>query len=1029
MLPVKLFIEGLQSYAERVEIDFERFYKNKLFGIFGDTGAGKSTILDAIILALYGKTPRLGKSLQEAINPSKDKIRISFVFKMKDKKYLVERIIGKDAGCRLYELRENIKIPKAEKIRESENKIKEIVGLEYDEFCKVVILPQNQFAEILKINPSERAELLGNLFDLNVFGEPLFEIIKKRMNEIELQKSSAENRFSEIKDVSEESLKNKEEERNNTLKDLEECKKEFEETSKRYEILKKFVELNKKKKEIELSLNQLKEKRPEIEKLKEKIKNDEELSQFKPLYFEWNNLESSIKNNYLKKEEIEKELNKISEELNKILKKKYDFDNTFSKSQEDLIRIKKEAEEAIKINDKIEKLKNEEKEIKKKILFFENEILKIEKEIQNLQNEIEKLNREITNNQKQLEKLELNDEEENLYNVLPSILPKYKEVKELELEIKKFEKTCDEEKNKKELFFNEIKEKIFKKLQIKILNFEEIKPNIEERKKYFRKIVEEKTKDLEDLQYENMAIVLSKRLQEGMPCPVCGSEEHPRPASGDVEEKIKNLKKEIENLKNKIEEIENFEKELSFYLNKFVEINTKINQMENDLKEKREKLKRLKDELFNIFHKEPLPDIEELFNKLKERKGRCEKIFKNLNFLKDKYNEKNSFLNTNLQKKVEFSTSITNLKEQIKKLNEEIFQNIEELNQKTKGKNPQELKKEAEEKLKFLEDTKKSLENSLKEKEQEKINKELELQKIKTTIENEERRYKEIEKNLKEKAKEKGVSIYELKNFFLDEKTKEKFKKEIEEHENKEKSKLGELHQVEKQIEELQVKEVSDEEIEKNEKVLKENKEKIEKLSKKIGALEESIKREKELLKEKNQLIEKINNLEKEFKNIKILENLLKGKEMVKFLLTYLIKDIVHLSNQILEGLIGKRFYLNVSEKLEFTIKDLFYNSIRSVATLSGGETFIVSFSLALALSYYIQNRRKKTIQFFFIDEGFSSLDEELRDSVYVVLNELRSQDRLVGLISHLTELKQFIPEHIYVYKDRRGISKIKYSI
>lgn len=92
----------------------------------------------------------------------------------------------------------------------------------------------------------------------------------------------------------------------------------------------------------------------------------------------------------------------------------------------------------------------------------------------------------------------------------------------------------------------------------------------------------------------------------------------------------------------------------------------------------------------------------------------------------------------------------------------------------------------------------------------------------------------------------------------------------------------------------------------------------------------------------------------------------------------------------------------------------------------TGGEIFIVSFALSLALSYYIQHARKKSIQFFFIDEGFSSLDKDLLESVCNIFHELRSQDRLVGIISHISELKQIIPDNIYVYRDSTGASRIR---
>lgn len=169
--------------------------------------------------------------------------------------------------------------------------------------------------------------------------------------------------------------------------------------------------------------------------------------------------------------------------------------------------------------------------------------------------------------------------------------------------------------------------------------------------------------------------------------------------------------------------------------------------------------------------------------------------------------------------------------------------------------------------------------------------------------------------------------------------------------------------------------------------------------------------------------------MENEFENVKLLKNLTYGKEMVKFFSWQLLKEIVKLTNGILRTLIGRRFSINVNPNLEFTVSDLLYNKERSVNTLSGGETFIVSFALALALSSYIQSKRMRAIQFFFIDEGFSSLDRELLDSVCAVLNELKSQDRLVGLISHIEELKQVIPNSINIKRDITGSSIVTFNV
>ena len=97
----------------------------------------------------------------------------------------------------------------------------------------------------------------------------------------------------------------------------------------------------------------------------------------------------------------------------------------------------------------------------------------------------------------------------------------------------------------------------------------------------------------------------------------------------------------------------------------------------------------------------------------------------------------------------------------------------------------------------------------------------------------------------------------------------------------------------------------------------------------------------------------------------------------------------------------------------------------RGVNTLSGGETFLVSLSLALALSSAICRGSLKSIEFFFLDEGFGTLDESLVDTVMDSLEKLRSAEFTIGIISHVEELKHRIESKIIVSKatETRGSS------
>ena len=107
MKPIYLEIEGLQSYKALQKIDFEKLLENGLFGIFGSTGSGKSTVLDAITLALYGKVSRASRGTQGIMNNESERMRVMFEFSMLDgserKRFRIERVYGRknENGCEI----------------------------------------------------------------------------------------------------------------------------------------------------------------------------------------------------------------------------------------------------------------------------------------------------------------------------------------------------------------------------------------------------------------------------------------------------------------------------------------------------------------------------------------------------------------------------------------------------------------------------------------------------------------------------------------------------------------------------------------------------------------------------------------------------------------------------------------------------------------------------------------------------------------------------------------------------------------
>ncbi|MDR0513292.1 MAG: AAA family ATPase, partial [Treponema sp.] len=205
MRPEKLVMENFGPYSGRVELDFSKL--QDIFLVTGKTGAGKTTIFDAICFALYGKVPgsrgnHPGKLYSDHAAEGSMSF-VSFEFSIgeasydkssdisgvnsssRQKRYLVERtpkqerkkkrgegIIVLDETLAVYEISagaktETHKIALASKKSEGDAKIKSLIGLDAEEFFKVVLLPQGEFAEFLKQNTSDRQKVLGKLFPVD----------------------------------------------------------------------------------------------------------------------------------------------------------------------------------------------------------------------------------------------------------------------------------------------------------------------------------------------------------------------------------------------------------------------------------------------------------------------------------------------------------------------------------------------------------------------------------------------------------------------------------------------------------------------------------------------------------------------------------------------------------------------------------------------------------------------------------------------------------------------------------------------
>ncbi|MDU5824761.1 AAA family ATPase, partial [Anaerococcus vaginalis] len=421
MKPVKLEMYGFMTYKNKTFIDFTKIYDSKIFIISGDTGSGKTTIFDAISFALFGEIQREGfnsKDIRSDFLGGDDPVTyVDFYFEIDGKNYRIKRIPNQKAkktranvnvshSVEFYKIENKNEILISDGPQKTDKKIIEVIGLDYNQLNRVMILAQGEFSKFLKSNSDEKAELLSKIFSSYLYKEieeKLKEASKNSKRNLDMISNSLENEI-----VKNEILVDKVDDELIKLKDFQKI--------------------------IDIIEDLLLESEKNIQ-----IKNEEKLSLNKNLENENSKLNFYEKEN----EQIENYKNLLKE------KEKLLEDESFYKN------LKKDftyAEKSIAIKPYYESfldLNKSQKDLKIKLDFENKNLNTLEKEL--------KENKTYLGNKDELLKI-IDQKKENIVKNL-EILNKFENLQKIKDELYKNKKAFEDGKNYKKSIDNNLKEK------------------------------------------------------------------------------------------------------------------------------------------------------------------------------------------------------------------------------------------------------------------------------------------------------------------------------------------------------------------------------------------------------------------------------------------------------------------------------------------------------------------------------------------------------------------------------------------
>ena len=1010
MIPIRLEIEGLYSYRERQVIEFETLTAAGLFGIFGAVGSGKSAILEGILIALYGTPERVSNSGERSsmINLQHHQVDLKFIFKS-----------GQNNGSTYlarYSVKRNKKDPEkietashgfyeqvGQEWQSTPSKAEELIGMSRENFKQTIIIPQGKFRDFIDQKPTERAQMMQDLFGLDRFDlSPQTGSLLKQARE---EKIRIEALINNMDGISSEILLAKQEEYTELGQEMLQAAQALqamtEEVGKMEGTRKSFLEHQ----SLVLVQASLAAKLPEMDAKRQLYRDFQSAKTYlRPIWDRILDLEKDLEKYQVSLSECNRFKDSFAEEIKALLADEVKFKeiNALRPQREGKIRDLKKVLE-------IQELTRKQVQIQDKL----NALLPA----------IELQNKEIQSLEKEIDSME--GKRIGLPNLDPSVLADLKtgsnqllelmqRKSELELALQEGAAQITSRKNRLAEFTSLVPEKANQSLEEWLALQKTAVSQLE--------MAREKLLRTQGLSSH------THLLENGMPCPLCGASEHPNPlqatasaaALKQTELDLKQGNLELENIraliqKKSIEEIQ--------YSNL---------QKNQDLTEQGKLgLENQELALWEKLKSSGIATKEELAHKIAE----LTEVFQTTQQLQNQLND--------LRKK---TADLRIAKEAAAQTLQQAQLQNQDLLSRIAGKQ-QEIKDPE-----FCEPYEK--------KEAEAIGNEIAL--VEKSIEKAAESLVGVQKHLQERQIAQSRNLADLQNFeVLLKTTKDRlagsqleFTQMMAKHGFIAKEALLQLFQKDLDAEKMDaeirayeqqvavtdarikllhaeegIKEYSEERFQTLLEKATSAKDTEKTLQSKVTLLNQELLEISQKLKEKQSLLGEFERIENRETNLRELERLFSGKGFVRYVSSIYLRELCNTANKRVRILTKNSLSLEIDDSNTFWVMDyLNGGKKRLLKTLSGGQTFQASLCLALALAEKVKALNQADQSFFFLDEGFGALDKNSLRVVFETLKALRHENRVVGIISHVEELQQEVGVYAQIELDPELGSLINYS-
>lgn len=1012
----------MYSYQDAQNIDFTALTSAHLFGIFGAVGCGKSTLLEAITYALYGESERLNSRDSRnynMMNLKSDRLYIEFDFKAPDQQ-LYRATAEAKRNLKNFEQVSTI-VRKA--YRQVDNQwipieaglLESVIGLSYENFKRIVIIPQGRFQEFLQLGDKERTSMMQQLFpDLNRYD--LFDkangLYEQTIRELEHYQILLQN----LGDLNPETLLQLQQQLLEARAQLETQKQQTEALTILEQQWNQAAELHSEWMRLtadlethssrEAEMNERTRLLDEYERCRMHLKSP--VDRLHGLAVEIAQLETENSRKQLQFTSVNEQLDRVSKEFLQV-KTRFDTRETLKTTAEELKKL-------IEI-----RLANEKwNQLQIRLTKGAETLAQTETRLVELQQTLETQLLELVELKKRLPDVT------RLSNVKQWFTVHKSQVERKEQLIRKIELLTTQLRDKQNAFLDFIQPRSY------LLGVDRLENALRGCQIEKQRLLDEQTglrQQLDEVQLQHQLERFSVALHQGDSCPLCGSTQHPHPLQpGDSQQRLAHFKQLLAQNEQALQMVA----DTALNLNRMEAEQTSLSMQ---LQELQQELRRFQNEL--DLHRKGFiwPEFEpENEQKLNETFDESVRLTSALETLEQLITQHRKNIETEQQNKKKYDEAL----QQIRNDQTGEKQKAQLLGAQLQLVKPSDWEKHSNTELgqqadqlvlQYLELTKtyEKLDRELRELETENTRLKAGIEETTQTLTAKSAEYAQLRIQI-----DQLIDKHQFSNLAQVEKLVALSIDSVEERRqiaqfNENKAILSaRLDHLRVQI---ALRPYQPQEHEQVKLQLMAAKEQLNEKARVTGKLENEESLIKQQLEQQSQWQQKGNELQIRADNLKELRQLFAGGKFVNYVSSIYLQNLCNAANERFYKMTRQRLRLELTENNNFQVRD-FTNEgkTRSVKTLSGGQTFQAALSLALALTDNLQQLSGSNQNFFFLDEGFGTLDSESLQVVFDTLKNLRRENRVVGIISHVSEMQQEIENHLFITNDEARGSLVRES-